>query len=72
MHTGTYYLNNTGSKWAVFDSTGRRETQTFTTKAGKQITRRVNYYEAFGNFATANISYKGRKISVFLDTILED
>ena len=72
MKKGLYYLNNTGHRWVIFDETGRREKRTFETKSGVKIERRVNYYEAFGNFATCNISYKGRQINVFPDTILED
>jgi len=71
MRNGTYYLNNTGHRWVILEN-GKRNRITLTTKSGKEITRSVNYYEAFGNFATANISYKGRKINVFSDTILED
>ena len=71
MRNGTYYLNNTGHRWVILEN-GKRNRITLTTKLGKEITRSVNYYEAFGNFATANISYKGRKINVFSDTILED
>ena len=72
MKKGLYYLNNSGSKWIIFDETGRREKRTFETKSGAKIERRVNYYESFGNFATCNISYKGRRINIFPDTILED
>ncbi len=72
MKTGLYYLNNSGSKWVVLDETGRREKRTFATKSGAKITRRVNYYESFGNFATCNISYKGSRINVFADTLLDD
>ena len=72
MKKGLYYLNNSGSKWVIFDETGRREKRLFETKSGAKIERRVNYYEAFGNFATCNISYKGRRINIFPDTILED
>ncbi len=67
-----YYLNNTGSKWVVFGDDGRREKITLKTVSGKTIERRVNYYSAFGNFATANISYKGKKIDVFADSELND
>ena len=70
--TGLYYLNNTGSRWVILDETGRREKRTFETKSGAKIERRVNYYESFGNFATANISWNGKKIDVFPDTILEE
>ena len=68
----TLYLNNSGSRWIVTDETGRREERTFTTKAGKEVKRRIIFYESFGNFATATISWKGKRISVFMDTKLED
>jgi len=65
-----YYLNNTGGRWIVTDDHGRREARQFTTDKGETITRRVIFYEAFGSFATACISWRGKKISVFLDSIL--
>ncbi len=68
---GTFYLNNSGTKWVAFED-GKKTTVTLETKSGKLVTRTVIYYEAFGNWATALISYKGKKISVFNDTILED
>jgi hypothetical protein len=68
----TYYLNNSGSRWVTFDKDGRREQITLTTKSGKEVVRRVIYWESFGNFATACISYKGKRISVFADTLLDD
>jgi hypothetical protein len=71
MRTGVFYLNNWGSRWVVLDN-GRREQQTWKTKSGKDVTRRVIYYESFGNFGSACISYKGKKINVLMDTILED
>jgi hypothetical protein len=71
MRTGTYYLNNSGSRWVNLVQ-GKRAKGTFTTKSGKTVTRSVNYYSSFGNWATCNISYKGKRINVFLDTLLED
>jgi hypothetical protein len=71
MRTGTFYLNNHGSRWVCYED-GKKTTVTLETKSGKLITRTAIYYESFGNFATALISYKGKKISVFNDTILED
>lgn len=68
----TYYLNNTGSRWIVVDNQDNKEKITLLTKLGKKVTRTVQYYASFGNFATARISYKGKKIDVFADTILED
>jgi hypothetical protein len=68
---GTFYLNNSGTKWVAFED-GKKTTVTLETKSGKLVTRTAIYYEMFGNWATALISYKGKKISVFNDTILED
>ena len=71
MRNGTYYLNNSGHRWVNLID-GKRDKVTLQTKSGKSITRSVEYWEAFGNFATARISYKGKKISVFADTVLDD
>lgn len=70
MRNGLFYLNNSGSKWIVLEN-GKKSKITLQTINGEIITRTVNYYESFGNFATANISYKGKKINVFNNTILE-
>lgn len=68
---GTYYLNNSGSRWVTFNN-GKKVTHTFETKSGKQVTRTLIYCFSFGNFGGAVISYKGKKINVLLDTILND
>ena len=72
MRKGLYYLNNSGHRWVVFDDSGRHEEHTWKTKSGKEVVRRVIYFESFGNFASAAISYKGKKVSVLMDTVLED
>ena len=72
MRTGIYYMNNNGSKWVVFGDDGRRVKYTFETKSGNKVERCVNYFESFGNFATLNISYHGKRINVFADTKLDD
>ena len=69
--TGLYYLNNSGHRWVVYQD-GKKEKITLETKSGELVTRSVNYYEQLGNWATANISYKGKRINVFMDTLLED
>ncbi len=69
--TGTFYLNNSGSRWVVFQN-GQKERVTLQTKSGATIERAAIFYESFGNFATARISYKGKKIDVLLDTVLDD
>lgn len=66
----TYYLNNNGSRWIVMDN-NRRVQMTFTTKSGTEVKRRVKYFESFGNFGLCAISWKGKLIKVFPDTLLE-
>lgn len=68
---GSFYLNNTGHRWIVYIN-GEKEKQTFKTVSGKDVVRTVILYEMFGNYAVALISYKGKKIKVFMDTVLPD
>ena len=71
MQKGTYYLNNRGSKWVTFEN-GKKVKIKFLTQSGKEIIRTAIYFESFGNFGSVLISYKGKKISVLADTILND
>jgi hypothetical protein len=71
MRNGTYYLNNSGSRWVNLTN-GKKDKITLKTESGKEITRTAIFYESFGNFASACISYKGKKINVLTDTILKD
>ena len=69
MKNGIYYLNNSGSRWIIFKD-GKKEKIEMQTTDGSKVVRTPIYYESFGNFATVCISYKGKKINVFPDTIL--
>jgi hypothetical protein len=68
---GVYYLNNSGHRWVVFEN-GKKSKITLKTQSGNEITRTVIFYESFGNFGIACISYKGKKIKVLADEILPD
>jgi hypothetical protein len=68
----TYYLNNNGSRWVVVDNNNKRVQMTFSCKSGAKVTRRVKYFESFGNFGLCAISWKGKLIKVFPDTLLVD
>jgi len=68
MRQGTYYLNNSGSKWIHLP----KEKMEFMTESGKIVKRTPIYFEQFGNFATVRISYKGKRISVFSDEVLKN
>lgn len=71
----TYYLNNSGSRWVNLDRFGNKDKITLIARdeAGKEteILRTCQFWESFGNFAVCQISYKGKRIKVFADTILE-
>ena len=67
----TCYLNNNGTKWVHKDVFGNKDKLTLQVSDGSTITRTVEYWEQFGNFATARISIKGKKVKVFPDTILD-
>lgn len=71
MRNGLYYLNNSGTR-AVYYENGVKSKHTFSTHSGRQITRTLIEQFMFGNFGGALISYKGKKIRVLMDTILED
>lgn len=68
----TFYLNNRGDRWIEVDEFGTKKLVTLFTKSGKLITRTIQFYEQFGNFARMQITYKGERMFVFADTILED
>lgn len=61
MMNRMYYLNGSGSRWVIFKD-GKKERVKFTD--GKtEYSRAVDYYEAFGNFASVNFRFKGKRIS---------
>ncbi len=62
MRTGTFYLNNTGHRWV--NLTNGKKDKVFAYINGELIERTAIYYESFGNFAAANISYKGKRYSI--------
>ena len=63
MRTGTYYMNNSGSKWITYP----KEKIYLCDPTNKYFKlRTIEYMEAFGNFAVACISYKGKKIKGFI------
>lgn len=68
----TFYLNNRGDRWIDVDEFGNKKLITLFTKSNKPITRTIQFYESFGNFARMQITYKGKRMFVFADTILED
>jgi hypothetical protein len=69
---GTFYLNNTGSKWVILPRKTNMQVRLIDKAANYDKIRIVEYFEAFGNFATYNLKYKGKRISGFADSVDEN
>lgn len=68
---GVYYLNNRGTRWTHLVN-GKKDKIKLLTDSGKEVTRTVQFYSSFGNHATARISWMGKRIDVFPDTVLKE
>ena len=64
MRNGTYYLNNNGSRWVSYP---KEKVLVFDGSNGYCKMRTIEYYEAFGNFASACLRYKGKMVSALLE-----
>jgi hypothetical protein len=64
MLNGTYYLNNHGSRWINYP----REYVKVRLIDGKIVSRKVLYYESFGNYACACISLHGKRVTLLPDS----
>jgi hypothetical protein len=65
MRNGTFYLNNNGSRWVVFENGKRIKVIVEPDKYNGlkfPVIRSANYFQSFGNFASVNVSIKGKKI----------
>ena len=47
MRNGTFYLNNSGSRWINLTN-GQKDKLTFVTESGKTVVRTAIFYESFG------------------------
>ncbi len=68
---GMFYLNNSGSRWAIFP---KKENQTFLLvhPDGKRQVRVADFYEAFGNFAVTHFRVKGKRYCGFPRDIVDE
>lgn len=63
MYNGTLYLNNSGSKWVVYEK-GKKIKISF--KRDGQLHIRIPlFFEAWGNYSFAKVIYKNEKINVY-------
>jgi ribosomal protein L30E len=66
MRTGTYYLNNNGSRWVTFFN-GAKPKVLVIDSATKYCKRRtIEYFESFGNYAVAALRFNGKMIKGFI------
>ena len=79
MKNGTYYLNNNGSKWVILEDGKRIKVLVYPDKYNgleTMVIRSVEYFESFGNFASACVSVKGKRIKTLsyqlIDSRLEE
>ena len=61
MRVGTFYLNNSGSRWVHYDENGKKEKVKVLFPNGRIEERTILYYESFGNFGSVCVSIKGVK-----------
>jgi len=66
---GTYYLNNSGSRWITFEN-GYKPIVKVLFPSGKIEDRTILYFESFGNFAVTCISIKGKKRTFFQNSFI--
>lgn len=59
MKNGTYYLNNSGSRWVVYKN-GKKE-KVLVIHEDQILERTAIEYKSFGNFASVVYCYKGEK-----------
>lgn len=59
MRNGQYYLNNSGSRWVVYQN-GKKE-KILVVHENQILERTAIEYKSFGNFASAVYYYKGKK-----------
>jgi hypothetical protein len=64
MRNGTYYLNNSGSRWVSYP---KEKVLVFSGADSYCKVRTIQYYESFGNFASAHLKYKGKMVSALLE-----
>jgi hypothetical protein len=66
MRNGTYYLNNNGSRWVIFDNGAKIKVRIIPDEYNgldEEVIRTALFFEAFGNFASVTVSIKGKKVS---------
>ena len=64
----TLYLNNNGSRWITSGRKGMSCLLIHKATNYRKV-RRVEYYEAFGNFVATVLKYRGKRISCLPDDI---
>jgi hypothetical protein len=67
----TLYLNNSGSRWVMYDKR-HRKVQIMFDYQGDVFTRTSLYFKQWGNFTFALVSLKGHKVKISEFMLIED
>ena len=67
MRNGTFYLNNSGSRWVSYENGSKVKTKVLFPD-GHVEERTILYYESFGNWAVAAVKIKGKTATYFMDS----
>ena len=63
MYNGTYYVNSTGSRWVIYEK-GKKIKISFERDNIIHI-RTPLFFESWGNFAYARVTYNNKRINIF-------
>jgi hypothetical protein len=75
MRKGVYYLNNSGDRWVIFENGQKIKIRVLPDKYNgltESVIRTAIFFESFGNFASACVSIKGKKIKTLSYEVLND
>jgi len=64
MRSGTFYLNNNGSRWVNLTN-GEKDKFLLITPEGDKRIRTVEFYSQFGNHGYINFKFRGERLSRF-------
>ena len=67
MRNGTFYMNNSGSRFINFTNGKKDQVLVFHGDEGYCKKRVIDHYEMLGNSAVACLKYKGKMIKGFIE-----
>lgn len=71
MRTGTFFMNNDGSRWVVLPRS-KYHRFLLICPDGERKVRLADFFSSLGNFALTHFRYCGKRYSYFCDTLPDD